>query len=364
MKPVRLISLTSASLLFLLAALVGASGSKLPENFAFLPDDVQALILEYAFFSDQVNERWGTQAEFASKTAYVKYLDDYLSRSRIDFVAGKVIVETLASSQPTTQLKSAIITTLLTPEDPNQVDIFSANDIQPNSKPFLLGQVKDHENQNVQFQWRAKNFAEYLIANRLTVINTEQGRLYRVEIPMERNRNKVAAKGWMPWVSAASHQFDLPESLILGIIETESAFNPFAVSHANAYGLMQVVSRTAGADVFQKIYRRDDRPSRQYLFNAKNNIMVGSGYLSILRDRYLKDVQHPTSQLYCIISAYNSGTGNVLKAFDSNRKRAMQRINELSPEDVLWRLRKKHPSAEARRYVEKVLANQKKYINL
>ena len=356
--------ITILTVTFFTVTLLWANGSKLPENFAYLPDDVQALILEYAFFSDQVNERWGGEAQFASQKAYVKYLDDYLSRSRIDFVAGKVIVETLASSHPKTQLQSAIITTLLTPEDPNQVDIFSANDIEPNSRPFLLGKVKDHQGKNIQFQWRAKNFAEHLIQNQLKVSQTDRGTMYRVEIPMVGNRNRVAAKGWMPWVSAASDQYNLPESLILGIIETESAFNPFAVSHANAYGLMQVVSRTAGADVFQKLYRRTDRPSRQYLFNAKNNIMVGSGYLSILRDKYLKGVQHPTSQLYCIISAYNSGTGNVLKAFDSNRKRAMERINELSPEDVLWRLRKKHPSAEARRYVEKVLANQKKYINI
>lgn len=351
-------------LLFLLSSVLWANGTKLPENFVYLPDDVQALILEYAFFSDQVNTRWGEQAEFASQKAYVKYLDDYLSRSKIDFVEGKVIVETLASSNPKIQLQSAIITTLLTPEDPNSVDIFSANDIQPNSKPFLLGRVKDHRGENIQFQWRAKQFAEYLTHTRLEVIETDQGKLYRVEVPMIQRHNQVAAKGWMPWVSAASDRYNLPESLILGIIETESSFNPFAVSHANAYGLMQVVSRTAGADVFQKIYKRSDRPSRQYLFNAKNNIMVGSGYLSILRDKYLKGVRHPTSQLYCIISAYNSGTGNVLKAFDSNRKQALKRINELSPEDVLWRLRKKHPSAEARRYVEKVLANQKKYLNI
>lgn len=346
------------------SALVWANGSKLPENFAYLPDDVQALILEYAFFSDQVNERWGEQAKFASQKAYVKYLDDYLSRSRIDFVSGKVIVETLASSNPKTQLKSAIITTLLTPDDPNSVDIFSANDIEANSKPFLLGRVKDHQGKPIQYEWRAKNFAEHLMRTKMATISTPQGTLYRVEIPMVQQHNKVAAKGWMPWVMKASERFDLPESLILGIIETESSFNPFAVSHANAYGLMQVVSSTAGADVFQKIYQRKDKPSRQYLFNAKNNIMVGSGYLSILRDRYLRGIKHPTSQLYCIISAYNSGTGNVLKAFDGNRKRAMQRINELSPEDVLWRLRKKHPSQEARRYVEKVLANQKKYVNL
>ena len=109
------------------------------------------------------------------------------------------------------------------------------------------------------------------------------------------------------------------------------------------------------------IFKKTGTPTRKYLFNARNNILTGSAYLKILRDRYLSKIQHPTSQLYCIISAYNGGAGNVFKTFHSNRKKAIQRINALSVEDVLWRLRKKQPSLEARRYLEKVLANQQKH---
>ena len=75
---------------------VCANGSVLPENFAVLPDDVQALLLEYAFFNDQVNQHWGEQASFASQTAYVKYLDAYLSRATVDCDQGILTVETFA----------------------------------------------------------------------------------------------------------------------------------------------------------------------------------------------------------------------------------------------------------------------------
>lgn len=348
-------------LLTLLIFTSGIHASQLPANFAEMPDDVQALLLEYAFFSDQVNQHWGEAASFASKKAYVKYLDDYLSRATVDFERGTLVVETLANSEPKKQLKSAIVTALLTPSDPSQVDIFSASDIQANGKPFLLGQVKDQHGQNIAYKWRAKQFADYLLNQQLETDFTDLGLRYRVTLNLVKNRKQAAAKGIKAWVAQASDRYNLPESLILGIIETESSFNPYAVSHANAYGLMQVIPSTAGADVFQKVLKKPGKPSRQYLFNAQNNITVGSAYLKILRDRYLKGIHHPTSQLYCIISAYNSGAGNVFKTFHSNRKKAIQRINELSVEDVLWRLRKKQPSHEARRYIEKVLANQKNY---
>jgi membrane-bound lytic murein transglycosylase C len=34
-------------------------------------------------------------------------------------------------------------------------------------------------------------------------------------------------------------------------MQTESSFNPYAVSHADALGLMQVVQHSAGKDVFR-----------------------------------------------------------------------------------------------------------------
>lgn len=346
---------------FVLALKVSASGSVLPENFALLPDDVQALLLEYAFFSGQVSEHWGEQASFASEKAYVKYLDDYLSRAVVDFDKGLLVIETLATSEPKKQLKSAIVTALLTPDDPAAVDLFSARKISANGKPFLLGQVLDEQGKEIAFEWRAQKFADYLIDQRLQVSDTPQGIRYAVNIKMVNNHTQVAANNVRAWVTQASNRFNLPESLILAIIETESGFNPFAVSHANAYGLMQIIPSTAGADVFQKVLKKPGQPSRDYLFNAQNNITVGSAYLTILRDNYLSKIENPTSQLYCIISAYNSGSGNVFKTFHHNRKQAIQRINSLSVEDVLWRLRKHQPSREARRYVEKVLAYQKKY---
>lgn len=62
-----------------------------------------------------------------------------------------------------------------------------------------------------------------------------------------------------------------------------------------------------------------------------------------------------------MISAYNGGTGGVLATFDPDRKQAMKDINHLQPNQVYWALTNKHPKAEARRYLEKVLNFQKEF---
>ena len=146
-------------------------------------------------------------------------------------------------------------------------------------------------------------------------------------------------------------------------METESSFNPFAVSHAGAYGLMQVMQRTAGADVFQRIHRRNDQPSRNYLLNPQNNVDTGTAYLSILRDVYLKDVQGWQKKEYCMIAAYNGGTGNLLKTFSSDRRRAVDMINRMSADQVYQAIVKRHPKAESRNYLKKVTQFKRKYVS-
>jgi membrane-bound lytic murein transglycosylase C len=85
-------------------------------------------------------------------------------------------------------------------------------------------------------------------------------------------------------VLASAKRYQISPQLIYGIIATESSFNPFAVSSANAYGLMQVVPSTAGADVYQRIKNKNGAPSKQQLFDPAFNIDIGSAYLHILNN--------------------------------------------------------------------------------
>jgi membrane-bound lytic murein transglycosylase C len=161
-------------------------------------------------------------------------------------------------------------------------------------------------------------------------------------------------------VRKASKKYGVDESLILAIMQTESSFNPYAVSHADALGLMQVVQHSAGVDVF-KSQGKWGKPSRSFLFDPESNIDTGTAYLAILQDTYLGGIDNPTSRRYAVITAYNGGAGSVLRVFNSDKQRAFSIINSMAADDVYQTLTTRHPSAESRRYLYKVNTAQKSY---
>ncbi|MFS1925865.1 membrane-bound lytic murein transglycosylase MltC [Vibrio breoganii] len=319
--------------------------------------DTAALDSLISSFTGDIEKKWGKQqVKVAGKSNYVKYIDNYDSRAEVNFSTGKITIETVASNDPKAHLKTAIITTLLTPDDPAHVDLFSSSNIKLEGEPFLYQQVVDQEGKPIQWNWRANKFADYLIANKMKTKKVDYKIAHYVEIPMVATHSDVRSYKYADIVRRASQRYDIPEDLIYAIIKTESSFNPYAVSWANAYGLMQVVPKTAGADVFKLVKKKKPGiPTPEYLFNPENNIDTGTAYFYILKNRYLKDVNNFLSLEYSMISAYNGGTGGVLNTFDRNsRSNAMKNLNSLQPNQVYWALTNKHSNAEARRYLEKV----------
>ena len=96
--------------------------------------------------------------------------------------------------------------------------------------------------------------------------------------------------------------------------------------------------------------------SSSYLYSSNNNITIGSAYLHVLYYRYLKKIKDPQSRLYCAIAAYNTGAGNIAKAFigNTNISKASRTINKMTPNQVYKRLMKKLPYNETKKYLKKV----------
>ncbi len=77
------------------------------------------------------------------------------------------------------------------------------------------------------------------------------------------------------WCAKAARKYGVEESLIPAIMQTESSFNPYAVSRSDALGLMQVVQHSAGKDVF-RAQGKSGTPDRSYLFDPQSNIDTGT----------------------------------------------------------------------------------------
>lgn len=335
--------------------------------------DLKSIQLDFkkivAALVEAAGVKWGNDNVVQpSTTQYVKYTQDYLSRAEVDFDKGVIRVETVDEKNPKASLKQAIVTTILTPEDPRLVDLYSAAEVNFSGKPYLSGLVKDHDDKVVLYPWRANRYADWLVQREMktSTINTDSGtkKVYAVSFAMVQNKDEIQGVKYSDIVRKYARKYNLEDSLVLAIIKTESSFNPYAVSSIPAYGLMQIVPTSAGADAYQALHGKSGKPTKNTLFNPDQNILYGTTYLDILFNRYLKSVSHPTSKEYCVIGAYNTGSGNVLKTFSGNRQTAVQKINQLKPDAVYWKLKTQLPYDETRRYLEKVTTAKKEFVSL
>lgn len=94
------------------------------------------------------------------------------------------------------------------------------------------------------------------------------------------------------YIREAAAAYSLPFEFIKAVIRVESAFDPHAVSHAGAMGLMQLMPATA-----ESLNCADP-------FDPQQNIMAGTQYLRMLANRYNGDIN-------LVLAAYNAGSGAV-----------------------------------------------------
>eukprot|EP00831_Metopus_contortus_P079342 TRINITY_DN7872_c0_g1_i4.p1 TRINITY_DN7872_c0_g1~~TRINITY_DN7872_c0_g1_i4.p1 ORF type:complete len:901 (+),score=202.33 TRINITY_DN7872_c0_g1_i4:1304-4006(+) len=332
-------------------------------NPTALANDVKSFTKLVETFIKAIGGVWGDDVRIPEPKQYVKYTDNYLSRASVDFDTGQITVETLATDRPLESLRNAIVTTLLTPGDPRAVDLYSTKTVTLGDTPFLLGEVKDQEEKDIRWAWRAERFADHLIETDLKTRKVKGKTARYVSFPMVKDHLNIRAGKYRELVTAAAKRFDVSKNLIYAIMQVESDFNPFAISSAMAVGLMQVVPATAGSDVFRYLHGKQGQPSRDALFQPATNITYGTTYLHLLQTRFLGDIANPVSREYCMIAGYNGGAGSVLKTFDKDKKRAAKTINSLPPAKVYDTLRVKLPYDETKRYLGKVLEAKKQFVN-
>lgn len=315
-----------------------------------------------------VSGTWGRRdTVLPSPHRYVKYTQNYKSRAIVNFDSGAIVVETLDQQHPERSLHNAIVTTLLTPADPRAVDLYNASTVKLSGTPYLYGLVLDEQGHAIDSPGRAARFAGYLerAAQHTRLVDTPAGRkraLY-VRFTMVPDHLRLAARRYAPLAARYASRYHVSRSLVMAIIKTESDFNPFAVSPAPAYGLMQLVPQTGGADAYRAVTGHQGIPSPHSLLDGPRNIELGSAYLGLLEHDYLAGIRNPVSREYCAIAAYNAGSGAVLRSFSASPDAAVERINAMGPAAVYRHLRRTM-NTEASRYLWKVVRARKAFVSV
>jgi soluble lytic murein transglycosylase-like protein len=96
------------------------------------------------------------------------------------------------------------------------------------------------------------------------------------------------------YIREAAALYQIPEALVRAVIRVESNFDPRAVSHANAQGLMQLIPATA-----ERMLVTDP-------FDARQNVLGGTRYLRVLANLF-------NGNLQLTLAAYNAGENAVIR---------------------------------------------------
>ena len=191
----------------------------------------------------------------------------------------------------------------------------------------------------------------------------KERQIVKVEMALVSDRISKSAALYKDLVAEFSEKYQIEQPLIFAVIETESAFQPKAVSHAGAYGLMQLIPSSGGREAYRFVYGEDRIPKVSDLFNPRFNIQLGTAYLRWLTNA-LKSVTDEHCRRLCVIASYNAGTGCLGLAFVGtlNPYKAFPQINAMDYNQLHRYLVTNLPAQETRDYVVKVTLRREKYM--
>lgn len=330
----------------------------------------QNYLSNYQAFKQRLEQHWGDKAELPSQQKFVDYSEDLDEKVVIDYELGEIRIEMLvdADAEPDQDMLQRTLTrldaqsvsdTLQEAELTTGMRIVNDRKVLSTFAPevsvaaLAAAAVEEQETATVP----PKTTPEAVTKTDPKSAVEKRIKRYRIKISGD-DIYQRRAQAYANTISVHSSEFDVTPELVFAITQTESSFNPLAQSPIPAFGLMQIVPSSAGLDVNRLVFDVPGMPSESTLFDADQNIRMGTAYIHLLQSRYLKQITDPQSRLYCVIAAYNTGAGNVASVFHPQGRKqvagAVSVINQLSPDEVYQRLVNELPYHETRQYLQKV----------
>ncbi len=316
-------------------------------------------------YKKEILNTWPT-AEISTKHKFVQYNKDYTAKKSIDYEQQKVEIEVVANNEEDAREKIQSALKDLVEEDvksayehdqlENKINQTLKTKPKVESKEKLIGDVLT--------QKEKKSFVEVAKKEPLMATIHDNKTIFKLNVKLPSEALIKKAQQFKQSVDVYSSKNEINKELVYAVIHSESSFNPMARSHIPAYGLMQIVPQSAGVDTYNFLYGEKKLLSSDYLYNPINNIKIGSTYLHIVYFRYLRHINDPLSRLYCLIAAYNTGAGNVARSFvgTNNIKKASEKINTMTPDEVYKHLMRNLPYHETKDYLQRV--NDRRYVYL
>lgn len=334
---------------------------------------------EFKAYQQQVRKKWKAPVMSSAKR-WVEYSKDLTKRRTVDFEKDSIRIEIQVDGTPSNKKMIEMISDELadlileTKQQAWQRDIPAQrieSKVKSQTKTHLTEAISEDAIITDRFfnETPAKGQVDRKV---LSLLKAGEIRFQKVDIgpnvlslnvPMPQTGAERNAAAIKPYVQQYSRDQKISTQLIYTVIHHESRFNPMARSHVPAYGLMQIVPRSAGLDATKYLFGKSKLLLPSYLYNSKNNIQIGAAYMHVLYYRYLKQIKNQKSRLYCAIAAYNTGAGNVAKAFTgkTSMKKAAVIINRMTPSQVYDTLVRKLPYKETRRYIKKIITTMPIY---
>lgn len=294
-------------------------------------------IAAWKSFEERVKKKWPDGA-IPSQKVFVEYFADDTARVKIDYENGTVTAETLAPSNGTEGSAKVVIQ--------NALKAIVNDDAKASNKIVNKNEISSDPVKP----------AQAIIADLMSAVQAGDAvkgsdgvtrQSFKTTLKMVPGHMKRRAERFRPIAEKWAKQFQLDPSYVLAIIRQESAFNPRARSWVPAYGLMQIVPKYAGKEVLREVTGQATLPDEDFLYDPEKNIMVGTTYLKILRDKYFPDVKDSEVQRHLMTASYNWGPHRIKTAIQKGRlssrspaSEVFDRLQRIAPEETKQYLRR------------------------
>ncbi|NQU41918.1 DUF3393 domain-containing protein [bacterium] len=303
---------------------------------------------------EQVENMWRDRVVPTDKV-WVDYTPEYDRRSRVDFEEGQIQVEVLVPvdvedpRRTGQEMIAEQFAQTYREEDPETGESILADQIETTGGLSLNEQILAHFIQE-EVVPKAEVAPEI-------VLSGDGTRRFKVQatVSLVPEHLRVRAAHYRKEVIKNAEEMGVLPELVFAIIHTESAFNPKAHSGAGAYGLMQLIPRYGARDAYRFLHDKDAVIKPDSLYDPATNIRLGTAYVHLLANRYMKDIEDPTKKEYLVVCGYNWGPPAVRKAL---RDHPVDRMSS----DQLYQVLQKSVPKETGNYLERVTARKPMYL--